>query len=466
MPSRRGLLGGIATLSTALAAGAASGITETDTQESEEHGHDHEAGTADSDVVYVRNVEEVRGHLTSAATLLAEGRREDAVLHARHGSDYFTAVLPPVRDENPSLASRLRGRLGTVSDRIETADADGFERFVTREVLPLLDEAVETVVPEAVRETTAFDAEVANALAGRIAEEYAAAVTPAGEIDLSGEYWDARGFLTRLEARHNGIESALGTVPRQALETLHREMMGVAPPSAVVDATLRFRVAVAADADLSAASVEGVDAAVAYARNADEVRGHALASVQLSEYGDAGAAALHAGHGADYVLALAPPVHAEDPALAARLQERLLALDDRVDDASASEFERFVTEEVVPVVDEAVATVLSADRRESTAFSARVTVALLRRIEDEYDAAVTDEETIELYGEYWDARGFFRRVRARYDAMRSDLDSETRELVEPELDILAEELRTAAPPWDVANSIDPLVDDLSRAIDG
>ena len=465
MPSRRGLLGGIATLSATLAAGAASGVTGTDTGESGEHGHDHGSGAADSDVAYVRNVEEVRGHLASAATLLAEGRRGDATLHASHGSDYVAAVLPPVRDENPPLASRLRGQLGAVTDRVETASPDEFEAFLTGEVLPLLDEAVATVVPGEVRRTTAFDAEVANALAGRIAEEYTAAVTPAGEIELTGEYWDARGFLTRLEARYDGIESALSSVPGQALETLHGEMMGVAPPSAVVDAALRFRVAVAADADLPAAAVEGVDAAVTYARNADEVRGHALASVQLSGYGDAGAAALHASHGADYVTALAPPVHAEDPDLAARLQERLLALDDRVGDASASEFEAFVTEELFPVVDEAVATVLSADRRGSTSFSARVTVALLRRIEDEYSAAVTDEEVIELYGEYWDARGFFRRVRARYDAMRGDLDSRTRELVEPELDTLAGELRTAAPPWDVANSIDPLADDLSRAIE-
>jgi hypothetical protein len=460
MPTRRGVLGGIGVLSAALATGAAGAVASDD-----EHGHGHGSGTADSDVAYVRNVEEVRGHLTSSATLLSNGRREDAALHAGHGSDYFAAVLPPVRDADPALASRLRGRLRAVRDRVETADAAAFEAFVTDEVFPLLDEAVETVVPEDVRGTTAFDVEVMNALASRIAGEYTAAVTPAGEIELSGEYWDARGFLTRIEARHDAMDADLGSVPGSALGALRTQLEDVAVPSDVTATTLRFRVAVAGAADLPAATVEGTDAAVAYVRNAEEVRGHAAASLQLAEYGDAAAAALHAGHGADYVMALAPAVHAEDPDLAGRLQEQLLAVSDQVGESSPDEYEAFLIDELFPLLDEAVGMVVPGDTLGSTAFSARVAITLLGRIEDEYTAAVTDEEVIELYGEYWDARGFYQRVEARYEAMADDLDAETRELVEPELELLGEELRTAVPPADVANSIAPLTDDLGRAVD-
>ncbi len=138
---------------------------------------------------------------------------------------------------------------------------------------------------------------------------------------------------------------------------------------------------------------------------------------------------------------------------------------DRVETADGAAFEAFLTDELFPLLDEAVGMVVPGDTLGSTAFSARVTITLLGRIEDEYTAAVTDEEVIELYGEYWDARGFYQRVEARYEALADDLDAETRELVEPELELLGEELRTAVPPADVANSIAPLTDDLGRAVD-
>jgi len=426
--------------------------------------HDHGGGTTDSNVAYVRNVEEARGHLVSAATLLDRDRREDAALHAGHGSDYFAAVLPPVRDADPELATRLRGRLRAVPERVESDDSDAFRAFLD-EVFPLLDEAVTTVVPAEAREPPAFDARVLNALAGRVAEEYGAAVTPEGEIELSGEYWDGRGFLVRMEERHATVEDDLGSTANEALSTLRSAMEAVEPPSAVRSATLRYRVSATAAADLPGASVEGVEDAVAYARAAEEARGHAYASRRLLSFGDGGAAALHAGHGADYVMALAPPVQAQDPERAADLQETLLALAERVETDTPEEYERFVAETFLPAVDGAVASVLSDDLAGSTSFDARVAIALLGRIEDEYRAAVTDDETIELYGEYWDARGFYHRVTERYAVMRDDLDGETRELVEPELALLGEELRTAVPPRDVANSVAPLTDDLGRAVE-
>jgi hypothetical protein len=453
---------------TGLAATAAVGGLGTLAAATQEEGHGHHhggSGSADSHVAYVRNVEEVRGHLTSSATLLERGDQEGAALHAGHGSDYFAPVLPPVRDADPELATRLRGRLRAAGERVQSDSASEYERFVTEEVFPLLDEAVAAVVPADERETTAFDAKVLNALAGRIATEYTAAVTPGGEIELSGEYWDGRGFLVRMEERHGSVESELGSTAGDALSALRSEMEAVEAPSTVRSTTLRYRVGATAAADLPGASVEGVEDAVAYARNAEEARGHAFASQQLRSFGDGSAAALHAGHGADYVMALAPPVQAEAPDQAAALQETLLAASARVESDSPSEYEQFVETELVPAVDDAVSLALPDEFAGTTSFDARVAIALLGRIEDEYAAAVTDEEVIELYGEYWDARGFYHRVTQRYDGMKSGLEAETRELIEPELELLGEELRTAVAPFDVANSIAPLTDDFGRAVE-
>ena len=57
-------------------------------------------------------------------------------------------------------------------------------------------------------------------------------------------------------------------------------------------------------------------------------------------------------------------------------------------------------------------------------------------------------------------------MEARFEAMASDLDNETRSAVDEELDILREELETARPPWDVENSVvalHRLLDDVAAA---
>jgi len=465
MPRRRDVIGLLGATAGAAAVGLGAAVSGTSGDDGDDHDHGGGSGGGDSAVAYVRNVEEVRGHLTSSVELLDRGREDDAALHASHGPDYFAPVLTPVRDEEPALATRLRGLLRSASERISTSDAEEYEQFVTEDVFPLLDDAVAAVVAEETRDSVAFDVRVMDALAGRIAEEYAAAVPEAGTVELAGEYWDGRGFLTRIEHRHEAVGDDLDDATAGALAALRSEMEAVEAPETVRATTLELRVAAAAAADLPSASVESRDDAVTYLRNVEEVRGHAHASLTLLEHGDADAAGFHAGHGADYVTTLLPAVQRADPDLSGRLRERILALDARAAESSASEYERFVTEELFPLLEDAVATVVPGEYRDPTSVSASVLIALLERTEEEYDAAVTDEEVIELYGEYWDARGFFVRVRRRYEGTRDGLSEETRELVEPELDILGEELRTAAPPRDVANSIAPLTDDLGRAVE-
>ncbi|PSQ14645.1 hypothetical protein BRD02_08835 [Halobacteriales archaeon QS_8_69_73] len=460
MPKRRTLLGAAGGLvGTALVGFGAARTTETDDAD------DGAAEPAEAAVEYARNVEEVRGHLVSATTLLERGRRADAAFHAGHGGDYFAAVLPPVRDEDPELATRLRARLNEVPKRVESDDAGAFDAFVTGEVYPLLDEAVGLVVDGETRESTAFDVRVMNALAGRIAEEYDAAVTADGTVQEEGEYWDGRGFLVRIEERHDGISAAVDGAGGDSLDRLRSEMEARDPPSAVAGTIRRFRVRTAAAADLPSATVEDREDALTYVRSAEEVRGHLRSSVALADVGsrDAG---LHAGHGSDYLLTLLPPVRRTDPDLSERLLDRMAAVDDRAASATAAEYERYVAEDVLPLVEEAVSVAVPAEYADSTPFDAAVFLALADRVADEYDAAVTDGEAIELYDEYWDARGFLARMEARFEAMVSDLDGETRSAVDEELGVLREELETARPPWDVENSVAALhrlLDDVAAA---
>jgi len=462
MPERRAFLGAVGGIAGASLVGFGAARRTGMSTDADDHGSAESTETA---VAYVRNVEEVRGHLVSATTLLERGRREDAALHAGHGADYFAAVLPPVRDEEPELATRLRARLNEVPERVALDDASAFDAFVTEEVYPLLDDAVGLVVDSETRDSTAFDVRVMNALADRIADEYDAAVTADGTVQEEGEYWDGRGFLVRTEERYDEVDSAVADAGSDSLGRLRSEMEALDPPSAVAGKTRRFRVRTAAAADLPSATVEGREDALAYVRRAEEVRGHLRSSVALADAGsrDAG---LHAGHGADYLLTLLPPVRRADPALSERLFDRMEAVDDRVASATAAEYERYVTEDVLPLIDEALSVAVPAEYADSTPFDAAVLLALADRVVDEYDAAVTDDEVIELYGEYWDARGFLARTEARFEAMASDLDGETRSGVDEELGILHQELETTRPPWDIENSVAALhrmLDDVAAA---
>ncbi|MFB6256641.1 MAG: hypothetical protein ABEH58_07970, partial [Haloplanus sp.] len=123
---------------------------------------------------------------------------------------------------------------------------------------------------------------------------------------------------------------------------------------------------------------------------------------------------------------------------------------------SAGEYEGFVTDDVVPLIEQAMSAAVPDEYTGSSSFSAAVFLALADRIVDEYNAAVTEDEVIELYGEYWDGRGFLTRMEARFADFGPDLDDQTRSEVEEELSILRQELETARPPSDVEGSVDAL----------
>lgn len=417
----------------------------------------------DAAVTFVRNVEEVRGHLTSSVSLLENERPEDAALHAGHASDYFGPVLPEVRDVDPELATELRGHLSGLEGQVRSSDADEYEAYVTDEVFPLLESAVEAVVPSDIRDSLGFDVRVMNALAGRIAGEYTAAVPSAGTIELAGEYWDARGFLTRIEARYDGLDgfSAGG----DALDSLRTEIVDVVAASTVRGTTLAFRVATAAAVPLPSAQVEDRETAVTYRRNFEELRGHLAASIALIESGHESAAGLHAGHGGDYITALLPAVMAADAETGSDLLDLLLGVDERIADG-ADAYTAHINDDVLPAVAEIPSVAVPSEYTDDTGVTAAVAVALAGRLEDEYTAAVTEAEVIELYGEYWDARGFLTRIEALVGEIAPELDGETAESLNGELDTLRSDLESAAPPAAVAGTVEEITELLSETAAG
>lgn len=462
MHSRRELLGTVGALTAVTVTGQQGVERVRSSGPSPQSGDDDAAGPAETPVAFARNVEEIKGHLTSSVTLLERDRSEDAALHAGHATDYFGPVLTPLRDVNPQLATQLRGRLSGIEAKVRSLDVDEYETYVNEELFALLDQAVNAVVPKDTRDSPTFDVEVINALAGRIAEEYTAAVPSAGTIELTGEYWDARGFLTRIEQRYTNVESEIDGAGSDALEQLRQQIEDIAAATAVLGTTLSVRVQTAAAAPLPTAQIEDRSEAVTYVRNVEELAGHLTASATLLQAGDASAAKLHAGHATDYVLPLLPAVRRSNPDLADQLLDQLLTVDDRVSDGPES-FRQYLETEVKPQLQQVPAVAVPEQFNEGATFSVSVVLELLDRIEAEYTAAVTEDEVIERYGEYWDARGFFTRIETRYDGVKSAFDSETQTNIESTLETLRTELETAAPPSDITETLAALTELLSGA---
>lgn len=483
MSSRRSIIRAAGLFATAGLAGCsasedgdstASSATPTDSPtptdvESSESGGSNAGGSDRSDerdeaVEYVRNVEEMKGHFHSSVVLLGRGREDDAELHAGHGPDYFETVLTPLRNENPALTTRLRGRVVNLVDRVRSMDPDAYERHVTEDVLPLLDRAVETVVADEFRGSTAFGVRVMNALAGRITEEYEEGANDAGEVVNAGEYWDGRGFLYRIERRFEA--SSFDGRTADALDRFRSQIAAVEPPETVRGTSLQFRIGTSAGVGLPNATIESRDAALTYVRNAEEIRGHLHSSTVLAQAGDASNAAFHAHHGPDYATTVLPPVYRADATLATHILDRLVALPGRATSMDGGAYERYVSDSVLPLLDRATETAVPDQFPGTPSFEAAVILALGGRVEEEYSAAIPDGEVIDLYGEYWDARGFLSRMETRYAGIESDLDGEVRRQAGSELDTLRTELETARPAWDVSDSVDALRDIFSPVVDG
>ncbi|ERH00660.1 MAG: hypothetical protein J07HN6_02286 [Halonotius sp. J07HN6] len=343
----------------------------------------------------------------------------------------------------------------TPATRVKSDSASAYRQHINDEIRPLLDSAVETVIDNEFRGSTGFSVSVMNALAGRIAGEYSAAVPSAGTIDLVGEYWDARGFLNRIENRHAASGSAIDGAGGETLSSLRSEIETVAAAGEISELTSQFKMETAAAADTESATIDNREEALAYVRNVEEVKGHLHSSAELAEAG-AETASLHAGHSTDYTGTILPPLQRVDPELANRVHEHLFAPGERLESSSASSYETFVTDNVFPVLDEAIATAVPDEYTGSASFDAAVFLALADRLNGEYGKAVPEGETIELYGEYWDARGFLSRMEARYEEFESALDSDTRTEVSEELDILRNELENGDFAWDVAGSVEAL----------
>jgi iron complex transport system substrate-binding protein len=407
------------------------------------HGGGGGNGEGDPHVEFVRNVEEVKGHLEASLTLARNGDEEGASLHANHPpDDYISVIVPRVEEEDPELASEIESTLNEAPEMAE-GDTDEYADYIQNDVHPLLDDAVETVVPEEELGETTFESEVNIVLLNRIDDEYSAAVAENGTTVLEGEYWDGRGFLSRIEERHSeissGFEDEVNSDMQNALEELRTKYENRVPPSELTPTTARLRVLYEAGAETDHATVDDEVEAVDFMRNAEEVKGHLESSIRLKRQDDSDGSSLHAGHPTDYVGALGPATYHASPETWESTSEVMYTVGDRVHEDTAEEYESYVRDEVFPAIDSSVDTAVPSEYR-TTDTRAHVAAELTGRLMEEYSAAVTEDGTVELEGEYWDGRGFLIRITEIHE---EELSGEMSDETNSALTSTLEELRSA-----------------------
>lgn len=188
-------------------------------------------------VTFVKNVEEMKGHLAVSVQWKQRGNDTEAIRHSNHPvGNYWNLIGPAVTAADSEFASALETTLSDLPSKAESMNASEYSTYVNETIVPKLDETVETTVTAEARSGVAFDGAVVNALLSRLGDEYNAGVRSDGTIDKIGEYWDARGFILRVDARYNArIEGELSTEDaaeiQEFIDTIHRAMKDQVPPS-------------------------------------------------------------------------------------------------------------------------------------------------------------------------------------------------------------------------------------------
>ncbi|MDY6779948.1 MAG: PGF-CTERM sorting domain-containing protein [Halobacteria archaeon] len=204
------------------------------------HSGSHSSGSSGSlsDVEFMRNVEEIRGHLHASLHFSEQGNTDEAVKHAKHAPQgYWNVIGPSVKSANSTFSNTLKLRLAELPDTAANASYSEYKSYVNNKVRPLLGQAVQEVVPQEKLNSTKFHAEVVAALLDRISGEYGVAMSN-GTVKKLGEYWDARGFIVRVQSVYkNEISSSLkqenAKEISEILESLESSIKSKAAPSKI-----------------------------------------------------------------------------------------------------------------------------------------------------------------------------------------------------------------------------------------
>jgi hypothetical protein len=179
-------------------------------------------GINSTQVDFVSNIEQIRGHLNAAVMNKEAGNNSLAKAHTLHPiAEIYSTIEPSISNINSTLNNTLATDLDQFSQMVNTSSLDEFDEQSKR-INGTLNQTIRQVIPRDAIDHSSFNLGVVSDLLSIAKTEYGEAVEN-GTIKEIVEYQDGQAFVSRAQ-----------NVFRQASSTLPPEM------NSNVEETVRF----------------------------------------------------------------------------------------------------------------------------------------------------------------------------------------------------------------------------------
>jgi hypothetical protein len=149
-------------------------------------------------VDFVSNMEQIRGHLNAAVMNKEAGNNTLAKAHALHPiAEIYSSIEPQISNTNATLNETLATNLNQFSKMVNTSSVDEFDTQ-SQKINGLLNQTVLEVIPNEIASNNTFKLGVVSDLLSIAGVEYGEAVEN-GTITEIVEYQDGQAFVSRAQ---------------------------------------------------------------------------------------------------------------------------------------------------------------------------------------------------------------------------------------------------------------------------
>jgi hypothetical protein len=155
-------------------------------------------GLNSTQVDFVSNIEQIRGHLNAAVMNKESGNNTLAKAHTLHPiAEIYSSIEPQISNVNSTLNETLATNLNQLSQIVNTSSIDEFDTQ-SQKINGLLNQTVQQVIPTNIADNSTFKLGVASNLLSIAGVEYGEAVEN-GTIKEIVEYQDGQAFVSRAQ---------------------------------------------------------------------------------------------------------------------------------------------------------------------------------------------------------------------------------------------------------------------------
>jgi hypothetical protein len=162
-------------------------------------------------VNFVSNIEQIRGHLNAATMNKESGNNSLANAHTLHPiAEIYSSIEPLISNANTTLNETLASDLNQLSQMVNTSSLDEFGAQ-SQKINVLLNQTIQQVIPTEAISNSTFKLGVISDLLSIAGEEYGEAVEN-GTIKEMVEYQDGQAFISRAQ---DVFGQASSTIPQE-----------------------------------------------------------------------------------------------------------------------------------------------------------------------------------------------------------------------------------------------------------